>query len=184
MGSGIPLLAAKALVGVALAIAAVGCASSALAPAPQAAPATPAAVITLGGDRTDVASVAHGRVALVSLWATWCDGCQRELDALNRLDASTGSARDAVVIGVAVGEPRETVAAFVRRRGLRYTQLVDEDFRFADSIGERRVPATLVFDRAGRIVFRGDALDSRGLAALRDALGGEADDPSRAQGRP
>jgi hypothetical protein len=53
---------------------------------------------------------------------------------------------------------------------VRYTQLVDEEFRFADSIGERRVPATLVLDRAGRIVYRGDALDARSLAALRDAL--------------
>jgi hypothetical protein len=92
------------------------------------------------------------------------------MDALNRLDASTASGGDAVVIGVAVGEPRETVAAFVRRRGLRYTQLVDEDFRFADSIGERRVPTTLVLDREGRIVYRGDALDTRGLDALREAV--------------
>jgi peroxiredoxin len=127
-------------------------------------------VVTLSGEPTQVASVAHGRVALVSLWATWCDGCQRELDALNRLDASTAPGGDAIVIGVAVGERRETVAAFVRRRGLRYTQLVDEEYRFADSIGERRVPATLVLDREGRIVYRGDALDARGLDALRDAV--------------
>ncbi len=137
----------------------------------------PAPVVTLSGQSTEVASVARGRVALVSLWATWCDGCEREIDALNRLDASTGSASDAVVIGVAVGEQREKVAEFVQRRGLRYTQLVDEEFRFADSVGERRVPATLVLDRAGRIVYRGDALDARGLAALREAL---ADD----QGHP
>jgi peroxiredoxin len=132
--------------------------------------ASPAPVVTLAGEPTEVASVAHGRVALVSLWATWCDGCQREIDALNRLEASTESASDAVVIGVAVGERRETVADFVRRRGVRYTQLVDEEFRFADSVGERRVPATLVLDRVGRIVYRGDALDARGLAALREAV--------------
>jgi len=27
------------------------------------------------------------RVALVSLWATWCEACEREMDALNRLEA-------------------------------------------------------------------------------------------------
>jgi peroxiredoxin len=180
VGLRVSLLASIAI----LATAAAGCASSSVGPA-QTSAAAPPPVVTLGGEPTDLASVAHGRVALVSLWATWCDGCQRELDALNRLDATTAPAKDAVVIGVAVGEPRETVAAFVRRRGLRYTQLVDEDFRFADSLGERRVPATLVFDRAGRIVFRGDALDERGLAALRDALGGEGDDPqAHTQARP
>jgi peroxiredoxin len=151
-----------------------GCGSSLPAPevAADARAAAPAPVVTLSGEPTQVARVAHGRVALVSLWATWCDSCQREMEALNRLDASTGPAGDAVVIGVAVGEPRETVAAFVRRRGLRYTQLVDEEYRFADSVGERRVPATLVLDREGRIVYRGDALDVRGLEALRDAVEG------------
>ncbi len=131
---------------------------------------SPAPVVTLNGVPTELANVARGRVALVSLWAPWCDGCERELDALNRLNARTASSRDAVVIGVAVGEPREAVAEFVRRRGLRYMQLVDEEFRFADSIGERRVPTTLVLDRAGRIVYRGKALDARGLEALRAAL--------------
>jgi peroxiredoxin len=131
----------------------------------------PAPVVTLAGEATEVARVAGGRVALVSLWATWCDGCDREIDSLNRLEANTGARRDAVVIGIAVGEPRAKVEAFVRKRGLRYVQLVDEDFRFADTLGERRIPTTLIVDRAGRIVYRGDALDAGGLAALRQAVG-------------
>ena len=106
----------------------------------------------------------------VSLWATWCDACEKEMDALNRLDARTGA--DAVVIGVAVGEEREKVADFTRRRGLRYVQLVDQDFAFADALGQRRVPATLVVDRQGRIVFRGEALDAASLDALRRAVAG------------
>jgi len=146
------------------------CGGVAPPPAVASSDMSPAPVVTLNGVPTELANVARGRVALVSLWAPWCDGCERELDALNRLNARTASSRDAVVIGVAVGEPREAVAEFVRRRGLRYMQLVDEEFRFADSIGERRVPTTLVLDRAGRIVYRGKALDARGLEALRAAL--------------
>jgi peroxiredoxin len=136
-------------------------------------PANPAAVpavalTTLGGDRVEVARIAAGRVALVSLWATWCEACQHEMDALNRLDAKSGS--DAVVIGVAVGEERANVAEFARRRGLRYLQLVDPDFAFADAIGQRRIPATLVVDREGHIVYRGEGLDGAGLDALRRAV--------------
>ncbi len=78
---------------------------------------------------------------------------------------------DAIVVGVAVGETREIVAEFTSRRGIGYDQLVDEDFRLADALGQRRVPATLVVDRAGRIVFRGGALDAAGLAAFRTTLG-------------
>ena len=117
-----------------------------------------------------VSALAEGRVALVSLWATWCDACDREMDALNRLHESTAPGGDAVVIGVAVGEERAKVAAFTQRRGLRYAQLVDEHFAFADALGQRRLPATLVVDRHGRIVYRGEALDARGLDALRRAI--------------
>jgi hypothetical protein len=90
--------------------------------------------------------------------------------ALTRLDAHAKERGDAVVIAVAVGEERSRVDEFVQRRALPYVQLVDEDFRLADAIGARRVPATLVLDRGGRVVFRGDALDSAALAALRRAI--------------
>ncbi len=128
-------------------------------------------VMTLDGQRTPIASVLQGRVAVVSLWATWCDSCAREVPALNRLAALSASRTDALVIGVAVGESCASVDAFVRDRGVRYPQVVDEDFRLADALGQRDLPATLVVDRAGRIVYRGDALDGAGLAAFRDALG-------------
>ncbi len=141
-------------------------ASSASLPAPL--PAVD--VATLTGEPTQVGHVAEGRVALVSLWATWCDACAEEMDALNRLYAKTSAEGDAVVIGLAIGEERAKVATFAKRRGLRYPLLVDEEFAFADAIGQRRVPATLVLDRHGRVVFRGDALDGAALEAMRKAL--------------
>jgi peroxiredoxin len=128
-------------------------------------------VMTLDGQRTPIASVLQGRVAVVSLWATWCDSCAREVAALNRLAALSSARSDALVIGVAVGESPASVDTFVRDRGVHYPQVVDEDFRFADALGQRDLPATLVVDRAGRIVYRGDALDGEGLAAFRATLG-------------
>ena len=128
-------------------------------------------VTTLDGSATELRAILRGRVALVSLWATWCDACRSEIEALKRLQEQAGSRGDAIVVGVAVGERRETVATFARERRLAYTQLVDEDFGFADALGEPRVPATLVVDRDGHIVFRGGALDAAGLAAFRSALG-------------
>jgi peroxiredoxin len=171
MGHRLPILIALAAIG------AVACSSASEHGGAKAAddgalvahlPAVP--VATLAGDSSEVARVAGGRVALVSLWATWCDACDREVDALNRLDAKTTEGHDAVVIGVAVGEDREKVAAFAQRRGLRYAQLVDEHYAFADALGQRHLPATLVVDREGRIVYRGDALDGKSLEALRRAI--------------
>lgn len=171
MGHRLPVLIAVAL---GLGLGEAGCASPGVASPAQATlldvPAPEVELTTLAGDRTGVVRFAEGRVALVSLWATWCDSCEREMDALNRLSATTAGRHDAVVIGVDVGEEPATVAEFARRRGLRYAQLVDRDFAFADALGQRRVPGTLVIDRRGRIVFRGDALDAKSLEALRAAI--------------
>ena len=164
MRHGLPLLIALLALGTA-------CTSSAQSAADVTRAVPSVQVITLDGTATDLRSVLRGRVALVSLWATWCDVCIGEVEALARLQDQASSRGDAVVIGVAVGETREVVAEFVQKRALRYAQVVDEEFRLADALGEQRVPTTLVIDRGGRIVFRGGALDSAGLAAFRSTLG-------------
>jgi peroxiredoxin len=173
MGNRLPILILLVPMALALGVVAIGCGATPAAPPSNATgvsslPGVP--LVALTGEQVEITKLARGRVALVSLWATWCDACQKEMDALNRLDAKSGT--DAVVIGVAVGEERGKVADFARRRGLRYAQLVDPDFAFADALGQRRLPATLVVDRQGRIVFRGDALDVASLDALRRAVAG------------
>jgi peroxiredoxin len=172
------LLASLAL---ALVLTLSGCgAADPATPAPTTATAaqTPVALptqplTTLAGDKTDLGRVTEGRVALVSLWATWCDACTKEIDSLNRLAAKTEGRKDALVVGVAVGESPATVGAFTKRHAMSYLQLVDEEFLLADALGQRHVPAMLVIDRGGKIVYRGDALDAAGLAAFRGALGQE-----------
>jgi thiol-disulfide isomerase/thioredoxin len=162
----IPLLIAIAISGGA------GCSST--TPHTDSAPPSPSlpptSVVTLDGAATDLSTVIRGRSAIVTLWATWCDACVAEIEPLKRLQAQAIARGDAIVVGVAIGEKREAVATFASQRGLGYAQLVDEDFRLADALGQRRVPATLVVDRAGRIVFRGGALDAAGLAAFRATL--------------
>jgi thiol-disulfide isomerase/thioredoxin len=154
-------------VGVA-AVLAMGCAAA----KPNAVTALPSEpVVTLDGVQTELGRLVQGRAALVSFWATWCTSCDKEIDALNRLSERAAARGDGLVVGVAVGEPRAKVDAFVRVRGVRYLQVLDKDFRLADALGQRDIPATLVVDRTGRIVYRGDALDRASLAAFRKTLG-------------
>lgn len=124
---------------------------------------------TLDGRPAYLDAVLSGRPTLISLWATWCEACAEEFAALGRLD-QRARAKGALVLGVAVGEPRQTVAEFVAARGLHYTQLVDEEFKLTDALGEKRVPTTLVVDRYGLVVYAGGALDGKALAALQSAL--------------
>ncbi len=146
------------------------CASAPRA-APQAVAQAPAPLlpaidlVTLDGTPTQIAQALGGRPALVSLWATWCEACATEFEPLSRLSVRAGLA-GAVVVAVAVGEPRDKVVAFVKSHQLAYTHLVDEQFHFADGLGQKRVPATLVIDRDGRVVYSGGVLDEPALAAL------------------
>jgi len=163
---------------ISLLVALAGCAT---APAPKTATAAASAplpsidlasqggLLTLDGKPTKMVEALGGRPALVSLWATWCEACAGEFEPLERLSARAQTV-GAVVVAVAVGEPRQKVEAFVRAHQLGYTQLVDEEFHFADGLGQKRVPATLVIDRAGRVVYLGGVLDEGALAALEKVI--------------
>lgn len=142
---------------------------------PSATAATPPAdfravsVRGLTGQAAPLAAVLERRPTLVSFWAPWCEPCVREQPALERLSHAAAACGGAVV-GVAVGESPDSIAPFVRRQGLTFPQFTDEDFHLADAIGQRRIPATLVFDDDQRVVFTGEALDDKAAAALKRLL--------------
>jgi peroxiredoxin len=139
-------------------------------PAPVAVASLPRVpLVGLDGQATRLDQLAAGKPALVSFWATWCDACAAELAALNRLH-DRAAASGALVIGVDVGEPRDKAGAFARDHGLKYAQLVDEKMELADALGQKRLPATLVLDRQGHVVFVGGALDEKALAAFRGVM--------------
>jgi len=129
-------------------------------------------VLDLDRASRSVDGVRAGRVALVTFWATWCEACEKEFAALNRLnERATGE--KAVVIGVAVGEPSAKVRGFVEQHGLKYAQLVDEDFLLTDALGQRTLPATLIVSRTGEVVYKGGMLGAEALAAFRKAIADE-----------
>jgi hypothetical protein len=68
------------------------------------------------------------------------------------------------------GEPHDRVVDFTQQRGLRYTQLVDEHFVFADALGSQRIPTSLVIDRHGNVLYRGGELDPPTLEAFSRAI--------------
>ena len=126
---------------------------------------------TLDAAGQDLSAALAGRPALLSLWATWCEACQKERPDLDKLDAWSKE-HGGVVLGVAVGEPVDKVKTFAAEHRIPYAILVDEDFRLADALGEKRVPATIVVDKTGRIVHTGSALDARSTEAFRRLVAG------------
>jgi thiol-disulfide isomerase/thioredoxin len=127
------------------------------------------AVRGVTGATTPLSVVLERRPTLVSFWAPWCEPCVREQPELERLSRAARTCGGAVV-GVAVGEAPDAIAAFVRRNGITFPQFTDEHFELADAMGQRRIPAIVVFNGAEEVVFAGDALNPGSIAALKTAL--------------
>jgi peroxiredoxin len=156
------------------AIAIAGATACAATPPPGGATATQAAdfhsiaLDAADGRSLPLSAVLGGRPALISFWAPWCEPCVKELPELEKLARSIAPCGGAV-IGVAVGEKAEAAGAFARARNATFPQLADEQFHLADALGQRRIPATVVFDSQQRVVFVGESLERKAVAALQAA---------------
>jgi thiol-disulfide isomerase/thioredoxin len=99
----------------------------------------------------------RGKVVVLNFWATWCAPCRDEIPLLVRIQREYGAKGGVQVIGASIDEPgdRESAEAFVRRMRINYpvwygrTTEDMKPLRLATAI-----PATAVFDRDGRPVFR------------------------------
>ena len=64
-------------------------------------------------------SLIEGRVAIVDLWASWCDPCKETLPKLVRLEQAYAQ-QNLVVVGINVGETVDTAKRlhFIGRSGI------------------------------------------------------------------
>lgn len=130
---------------------------------PTACPAGPGGSVRLRG--------LTGMPTLVNIWASWCEGCTKELPAVERLARRTrGRLR---VIGVASVDKRSDLLEAVRRYGLTYPSLDDPDGDLAHGLGLFDIPATLLISPAGKVVtlYNSTPLDDAALARLVRRLG-------------
>jgi thiol-disulfide isomerase/thioredoxin len=104
------------------------------------------------------AVAAHrGRPVVLTLWATWCEPCVKEFPGLVDLARAR---KDVTFLSVSIDEPadRRLLEGFVAARRPPfpvYARAAGPDQAFIDGVDREWsgvVPATLVYDRAGRRV--------------------------------
>jgi thiol-disulfide isomerase/thioredoxin len=111
-----------------------------------------------------------GRVAVIDFWATWCGGCRVSLPKVNELAASYSEA-DLTVIGINVGEDRETALDFALDLELDFTIYLDPELAAPPRFAISSLPAFLVVDRDGTIVYRGRTITDEARAIIRRLIG-------------
>lgn len=125
-----------------------------------------------------------GEPVLVNVWATWCQPCIEELPVLVALDRAHKAA-GLQVVGIAIDLDLGLVEAAVAKHGITYRVLHDAEGTAARPFRLDRVPATFLFDGAGKLVWQtADALradDPALQAALARALAAKVARPG-AQG--
>lgn len=161
------------------------------AEAPQAAPVEESVEDANGGqgvDRSHVGTVApavvfknpdggdfslaksKGVPVLVNLWASWCAPCVKELPTLQKLEEA--QALDGKLGVIAVSQdmaPKASVDAFLKSKNIsRFAAFHDPDMALSTALGIQIMPTTILYDAAGKEVWRyvGD-LDWRGAEAAK-----------------
>ena len=129
------------------------------------------AVIPLKSGDLALSQQVEGKVAVIDLWATWCEPCRESMPKVARL-AQAYAQTDLVVAGVHVGPSADNAVRFASEAGIAYPMHIDPDFEFSDAVGSRSVPLLLVVDRSGTVVHRTHELDHETLEVVRRLMEG------------
>ncbi|WP_296002058.1 TlpA disulfide reductase family protein [Rugamonas sp.] len=107
------------------------------------------ALTALSGESTTLAAAAHGKPAVVNLWASWCPPCRQEMPML--VDAQAGQA-DLAFIFVNQGESLAAALPFIAQQAAMSNVLLDPRAAVGRAVGSSAMPTTLFYDAGGKLV--------------------------------
>ena len=126
------------------------------------------AVQSLAGDTVTVGGA--GAPTVLNVWATWCESCREEMDALDSLKSEFG-ARGARVIGVSVDiGATEKVRRFAETNHLGFTVAHDPAGEIQKSYQVVGVPTTFVISSDGQLLWKHTGNIADNFAEARSAV--------------
>ena len=95
----------------------------------------------------------EGKVVLVDFWASWCVPCQQSFPWMAAMQEKY-AARGLVIVAVNLDQERAAADRFLGADPHDFEYIFDPEGRLAEAHALEVMPTSILFDRAGRAVFR------------------------------
>ncbi|NRR91072.1 TlpA family protein disulfide reductase [Winogradskyella undariae] len=94
-------------------------------------------------------------VTVISLWATWCVPCLKELDAINDIYDEWQDETNVKLLAVSVDDSRtvKRVKSLVNGKGWEYTVLLDTNTELKRALNASSIPLTILV-KDNKIVYK------------------------------
>lgn len=128
-----------------------------------------------GDDEVNLAA-GQGVPTVVTIWASWCAPCRKELPEFQRYAERAGS--QVRVYGVVSADTRTAATALAKELGVRFPTLYDKDGQLMQHLGRTALPVTLFLDAEGGLthLYNDVPLDGAALDRLTETHLGVAVD--------
>ena len=111
---------------------------------------------SLEGNEINIQSISNNdKIAVVSLWATWCVPCIKELDAISEYYEEWRDEVNFELYAISTDDSRtiKRVNAMVNGKGWDYSILLDSNNELQRALGASTIPLTLIV-KNNKIVYR------------------------------
>lgn len=92
----------------------------------------------------------RGKPVIIRFWAEWCRYCESEMKSIEKVYQNR-RAQGLQVLAVNAGQDKKTVAAFIKKIGVSYPALLDENSDIARLYGVVGLPTTYFIGADGII---------------------------------
>ena len=110
---------------------------------------------TINGKEINTHDISEEKLVVISLWATWCVPCLKELDAINDVYTDWQDETGIELYAISVDDARtvKRVRPLVSGKGWDYNVLLDTNNDFKRLVGAASVPLTLLV-KDNKILYR------------------------------
>ena len=99
-------------------------------------------------------SEASGKPIVINMWASWCENCEEEMEAYNKLSGEYGDRLEFVMLDLpnTIGE-RDAAREYLKEHGFTFPAYYDTDMKTATVLNVVGIPVLVIITPEGKVVL-------------------------------